>query len=106
MVEACEICRSAARRFGVSASVVMKWLSVCAPDGWSSTRPGRRRSRVGARWRVRVRAGPDRRETDMTLRAVEAELARRVVKAGPYVVWSFFKREGHAGEVEAASEDG
>ncbi len=42
----------------------------------------------------------------MTLRAVEAELARRVVKAGPYVVWSFFKREGHAGEVEAASEDG
>jgi putative transposase len=60
---------------------------------------------------------------DLTLRALAAELSDRGVKAGPYAVWSFFKREGltfkkntprgragpagrgpQAGAVEAASE--
>jgi putative transposase len=64
--------RSAARRFGVSASVAVKWLQRVERTG--SVAP----DQVGGYRRP----------------ALAAELNARGVKAGQYAVWSFFKREG------------
>jgi putative transposase len=93
-VEAGESRRSAARRFGVSASVAVKWLQRVRTTG--SVAP----DQVGG---YRRPALADEREwvlariaekPDLTLRALAAELSERGVKAGQYAVWSFFKREG------------
>jgi putative transposase len=93
-VEAGESRRSAARRFGVSESVAVKWLQRVAATG--SVRPGQMGGHVrpaleGERdWLLaRIAEGPD-----VTVRGLSAELVARGVKAGPYAVWSFFRREG------------
>src|SRR5258706_16478027 len=94
-VEAGESRRAAARRFGVSASVAIKWLQRVKATG--SVKPSkmggyRRPALVGERDWILARfaeAG-----SDLTVRGLAAELAERGVKAGPYAVWSFFKREG------------
>jgi transposase len=93
-VEAGESRRSAARRFGVSASIAVKWLQRVQRTG--SVAPDRiggyrRPALEGEReWMLaRIAEKPD-----LTLRALAAELAERGVKAGQYAVWSFFKREG------------
>jgi transposase len=86
--------RSAARRFGVSASVAVKWLQRLHHTG--SVAP----SQVGGYRRPALEDERDwvlarvAEKPDLTLRALAAELAARGVKAGPYAVWSFFKREG------------
>jgi transposase len=122
-VEAGESRRSAARRFGVSASVAVKWLQRVRRTG--SVAPdkvgGHRRPALeGERAWVLAR---NAEKPDLTLRAMAAELAERGVNAGQYAVWSFFKREGltfkknaarrraepagrspQAGSVEAVSE--
>jgi transposase len=122
-VEAGESRRSAARRFGVSASVAVKWLQrvrrtgSVAPDKIGGHRLP---ALAGERAWVLARIAE---KPDLTLRALAAELAERGVNAGPYAVWSFFKREGltfkknsarrraepsgrgpQAGQVEAISE--
>jgi putative transposase len=93
-VEAGESRRGAARRFGVSESVAVKWLQRVAATG--SVRPGQMGGHVrpaleGERdWLLaRIAEGPD-----VTVRGLSAELVARGVKAGPYAVWSFFRREG------------
>jgi len=93
-VEAGESRRSAARRFGVSASVAVKWLQRVRQTG--SVAPDqvggyRRPALEGEReWMLaRIAEKPD-----LTLRALAAELSERGVKAGQYAVWSFFQREG------------
>jgi len=93
-VEAGESRRSAARRFGVSASIAVKWLQRVRQRG--SVAPDqvggyRRPALEGEReWMLaRIAEKPD-----LTLRALAAELSERGVKAGQYAVWSFFKREG------------
>jgi len=93
-VEAGESRRSAARRYGVSASVAVKWVQRLERTG--SVAPDqvggyRRPALDGERaWMLaRIAEKPD-----LTLRALAAELAERGVKAGQYAVWSFFKREG------------
>ena len=93
-VEAGESRRSAARRYGVSASVAVKWLQRVKRTG--SVAPDqvggyRRPALDGEReWMLsRIAEKPD-----LTLRALAAELAERGVKAGQYAVWSFFRREG------------
>jgi putative transposase len=94
-VAAGESRRSAARRYGVSASVAVKWLQRVARTG--SVKPSqmggyRRPALEGERaWMLArfAEAG-----SDLTVRGLAAELAARGVKAGPYAVWSFFKREG------------
>jgi len=93
-VEAGESRRSAARRFGVSESVAVKWLQRVAATG--SVKPGRMGGHVrpaleGEReWLLaRIAQGPD-----VTVRGLAAELTERGVKTGPYAVWSFFRREG------------
>ena len=122
-VEAGESRRAAARRFGVSESVAVKWLQRVARTG--SVTPGqmgghRRPALEGERDWVLARIAE---KPDLTLRALAAELAERGVKVGPYAVWSFFRREGmtfkknsargrtapagrgpQAGAMEAASE--
>lgn len=93
-VEAGESRRSAARRFGVSASVAVKWLQrvhktgSVAPDKLGGYR---RPALEGEREWVLARIAE---KPDLTLRALAAELSGRGVKAGPYAVWSFFQREG------------
>ncbi len=93
-VEAGESRRSAARRYGVSASVTVKWLQRVAATG--SVKPGQMGGHVrpaldGERaWLLaRIAEGPD-----VTVRGLAAELTERGVKTGPYAVWSFFRREG------------
>ena len=93
-VEAGESRRSAARRFGVSPSVAVKWLQRVKRTG--SVAPdkigGRRRPALDAHrdWGLaQIAEKPDR-----TLRALAAELSERGVQAGQYAVWSFFPREG------------
>lgn len=93
-VEAGESRRSAARRFGVSASVAVKWLQRVKRTG--SVAPDqvggyRRPALEGEREWMLARIAE---QPDLTLRALAAELAERGVKAGQYAVWSFFKREG------------
>ena len=93
-VEAGESRRSAARRFGVSASVAVKWLQRVRRTG--SVAPdkvgGHRRPALeGQRDWVLARIAE---KPDLTLRALAAELSERGVKAGQYAVWSFFRREG------------
>lgn len=93
-VEAGESRRSAARRFGVSESVAVKWLQRVEKTG--SVRPAqmggyRRPALEGERDWLLARIG---QEADLTLRGLSAELAERGVKASHYAVWTFCKREG------------
>ena len=94
-VEAGESRRSAARRFGVGESTAVKWLQRHRATG--SAAP----SKIGGH--VRPLLEPERdwilarmaeAGWDLTVRGLSAELAARGVKAGPYAVWAFFRREG------------
>ena len=92
-VAAGESRRSAARRYGVSESVAVKWLQRL--DRTGSVKPGqmgghRRPALDGEREWVLARIAE---KPDLTLRALAAELAERGVKASHYAVWSFFQRE-------------
>jgi len=92
-VAAGESRRSAARRFGVSESVAVKWLQRL--DRTGSVKPGRmgghrRPALDGEREWVLARIAE---KPDLTLRALAAELTDRGVKASHYAVWSFFQRE-------------
>jgi transposase len=92
-VAAGESRRGAARRFGVSESVAVKWLQRLERTG--SVEPGqmgghRRPALEGERDWVLARIAE---KPDLTLRALAAELAERGVKVSSYAVWSFFQRE-------------
>lgn len=93
-VQAGESRRSAARRFGVSESVAVKWLQRVAATG--SVKP----SKMGGYRRPALDGHQDwvlariAEKADVTVRGLSAELAERGVKASHYAVWSFFKREG------------
>jgi transposase len=93
-VEAGESRRSAARRFGVSESVAVKWLQRVANTG--SVKPSkmggyRRPALDGERAWLLARF---EEQPDVTLNALMLELRDRGVKVSLYSVWSFFKREG------------
>ena len=89
-VEAGESRRSAARRFGVSASTAVKWLQRHRATG--SVRP----SKIGGHEPERdwILARMEEAGWDLTVRGLSAELKARGVQAGPYAVWAFFRREG------------
>jgi len=94
-VEAGESRRGAARRFGVSESVAVKWLQRVAATG--SVRPGQMGGHVrpaleGERDWILARFA--QAGSDLTVRGLAAELTERGLRTGPYAVWSFFKREG------------
>jgi putative transposase len=93
-VEAGESRRSAARRYGISASAAVKWFDRARSTGSPAVKQmgGYRRPALeGEREWVLARVAE---KPDLTIRALAAELAERGVKAGPYAVWAFFKREG------------
>ena len=101
-VAAGESCRSAARRFGVSASAAVKWSARARSEGCPAPRRmgGYRRSVLAGErdWLLaRLEEKPD-----LTIRALVIELADRGVKAGDWSVWAFLKREGLSFKKNAA----
>jgi transposase len=93
-VDAGESCRTAAKRFCVSVSAVVKWSQRARLTGSPAPAPmgGRRPfALAGERdWVLsRLAAAPD-----ITLRALAAELADRGVKVSVMAVWTFCRREG------------
>lgn len=86
--------RSVAARFGVSPSAAVKWSQRFRATGGLAALPvGGRKAYVlvGERdWLLRrIAEAPD-----LTLRALQAELAQRGVAASYHAVWDFFAREG------------
>lgn len=86
--------REAAARYGVSVSAAVKWAQRLRATGSAAARPmgGVRRSALlGQRdWLLQRIA----QKPDLTLRAVQAELAERGVVVSYDAVWRFFLREG------------
>ncbi|MEN5364754.1 IS630 family transposase [Brevundimonas intermedia] len=86
--------RAVARRFGVSVSSVVKWSQAFRATGTAAAK------RIGGKapyalvaqraWLLeRIAEKPD-----LTLRALQDELADRGLKASYHAVWDFFAREG------------
>jgi putative transposase len=93
-VEGGESCRSAARRFGVSAASVVRWMQRYRSYG--SVRPaprggGRRPVLNDHRTFILERVGL---VPHLTLHGLRDELAARGVKVSHNAVWLFMKREG------------
>jgi transposase len=87
-------CRATAELFGVSVATVVRWSQRFRATGSAAAKPmgGRRRLLLlpQREWLLaRIAAAPD-----LTLRAVQAELASRGVKVGYGTVWSFLASEG------------
>jgi transposase len=86
-------CREAARRFGVSAASAVKWCQRHRRTGSAAAaKMGGHRpfALAGERdWLLaRIAEKPD-----LTLRALQAELADRGVVVSYYAVWNFFENE-------------
>jgi transposase len=87
-------CRATARLFGVSVSNVVKWTKRWRSTGSAAALPmGGRKPLVLAAERdwllARLADKPD-----ITLRAVQGELAERGVVVSYHAVWNFFAAEG------------
>lgn len=87
-------CREAAKAFSVSVASVVRWSQLHRATGSTTPRPpGARRRPVLLPERdwllARVAAAPD-----LTLRALQAELAERGVAASYGAVWAFLAAEG------------
>ena len=85
--------RAAAVRFGVSVSSVVKWSQAFRATGSAAAKPigGKVPYALVAQraWLLtRIAEKPD-----LTLRAVQGELADRGLKASYHAVWDFFARE-------------
>lgn len=86
--------RAVATRFGVSVSSVVKWSQAFRATGTAAAKPigGKVPYALVAQraWLLeRIAEKPD-----LTLRALQGELADRGVKASYHAVWDFFAREG------------
>lgn len=86
--------RAVAARFGVSVSSVVKWSQALRATGTVAAKPigGKVPFALVAQrgWLLeRIAEKPD-----LTLRAVQGELADRGLKASYHAVWDFFAREG------------
>ena len=87
-------CREAAKLFSVSVASAVRWSQLHRATGSTAPRPhGARRRPVLLPERdwllARVAAAPD-----LTLRALQADLAERGVVASYGAVWRFLAREG------------
>jgi len=87
-------CRAVAATFKVSVSSVVKWSQRYRATGSAAARPlGGHRPYVLASergWLLKRIA----EQSDVTLRALLAELARRGIRVSYYAVWHFFEHEG------------
>jgi transposase len=86
--------RAAADRFGVSVASAVKWSQRYRATGSMAAKPSGGKKPyvlVGERaWLLaRIAEAPD-----LTLRAIQAELADRGVVASYHAVWDFFAHEG------------
>lgn len=86
-------CRAAAARFGVSAASAIRWAALARAAG--SVAPGplggdRRSARIEAHAPLILRFVAQ--ESDMTLKEIQAELAKAGVAAGIGTLWRFFAR--------------
>ena len=86
--------RAVATRFGVSVSSVVKWSQAFRATGTAAAKPigGKVPYALVAQraWLLeRIAEKPD-----LTLRALQGELADRGLKASYPAVWDFFAREG------------
>ncbi len=86
--------RAAGDRFGVSVASAVKWSQRYRATGSSAAKPqGGKKPYVlvGERAWLLARIAE---KPDLTLRAIQAELADRGVVASYHAVWSFFAHEG------------
>jgi transposase len=86
--------RAVATRFGVSVASVVKWSQRYRATGSAAAKPfaGSKPSvLVGEHDGLLARIAE---KPDLTLRAIQAELAQRGVKASYHAVWGFFARQG------------
>lgn len=86
--------RAVASRFGVSVSSAVKWSQAFRATGTAAAKPrGGKTPHVLIAQRAwllsRIAEKPD-----LTLRAIQGELADRGLKASYHAVWDFFAREG------------
>jgi transposase len=82
---------AAARTFGLSVSCVVKWMQEYEATGRVEAKPmGGRRPYSLATHRVFV-LGRLSEKPDLTISALEAELAERGVKVSRYAVWHFLR---------------
>ena len=85
--------RSVAERFGVSVASVVKWSQRYRATGSAAAKPypgSKPHVLVAERAWLLARIAE---KPDLTLRAIQAELAERGVKASYHTVWAFFARE-------------
>jgi transposase len=89
-------CREAAARFGVGVATAVRWSRQLRMTGSAAALPRggvRRAVLAGERaWLLaRIEEKPD-----LTLRAIQAELAERGIKVSYDAVWRFYLREGRS----------
>jgi transposase len=87
-------CRTTAALFRVSVSSVVKWSQRLRANGSAAAKPmgGVRRAVLAGQreWLLaRIKAAPD-----LTLRALQAELAERSVVVSHWAIWKLFAAEG------------
>ena len=88
-------CRSAAVRFGVSASSAIRWVQAFRKTGTPEAKPqgGDRRSKwIEAHRAFIMKTVADRK--DITLAELQERLARRGARFGIGTLWRFFDRHG------------
>jgi transposase len=87
-------CREAAERFGVGVATAVRWSQRLRATGSAAAKPmggARRRVLAGEREWLLARIAE---KPDLTLRAIQAELAARSVVVSYDAVWRFYLREG------------
>jgi len=93
-VEAGQTCRAVAETFGVSVASVVKWSQRHRLTGSAAAKPmGGKRPVLLAGQRVFI-LERIRRQPDISLRALAAELADRGITVSYGAVWTFVHREG------------
>ncbi len=87
-------CREAAARFGVGVATAVRWSQRLRTTGSAAAKPmggARRRALASEREWLLARIAE---KPDLTLRAIQAELAARSVVVSYDAVWRFYLREG------------
>lgn len=93
-VESGQSCRAVAKTFGVCVSSVVKWSQRQRATGSAAAKPmGGKRPVVLAGQRAFI-LDRIRRQPNISLRALAAELAERGITVSYGAVWTFVHREG------------
>lgn len=102
-VESGQSCRAVAKTFGVGVSSVVKWSQRQRATGSAAAKPmGGKRPVVLAGQRAFI-LDRIRRQPNISLRALAAELAERGITVSYGAVWTFVHREGLSHKKKPAS---